>query len=129
MEVGLHGEHALEGPAEQPADDPLGHGLARLERAVLSHVGKVGRDQGHAPGAAPPQRVRGEQELDELVVGPVEGSHQHRARRYRADAHPALAVGKAVHEHPRGRRAAEGPRQPPGEREGVAECVDLAHPA
>jgi hypothetical protein len=47
----LDGEHAIEGLAEQPAEDALGERLAGLEDAVLTHVGKIGGNQRQAPGA------------------------------------------------------------------------------
>ena len=74
VQVGVDGDHAVEQPGEEFADDALAHHLARMKGLVLAHVSQVGRHQGEVTRAAAPGAARHQQQLEQLLIGPVQAA-------------------------------------------------------
>jgi len=129
VQVGIHCDDAIEERREEGADVPLAHGFARHERAVLPHVGQVGRDQGDLLRPEGARGLRSEQQLHELLVGVIERTQDgHAARKAWRQRDPQLVVGEPVAAHERCLRASRA-RQPPGEAALVIEVQQHHGPA
>ncbi len=72
MEVRIHGDDAVHDGCQHGADGALADRLARVKRSVLPHVAEIGRDQDQSLCPAASQCLCGEQQRDQLVVGPIE---------------------------------------------------------
>jgi hypothetical protein len=95
MRIDRH--HGIEQIGQKGTDDALAHGFAGMKRDVLAHVGQIGRDQGQIPCAELACGARGQQQFDELVVGPIERAQDDDpAGQMRRQAQLGLAVGKTM---------------------------------
>ncbi|MET3242167.1 hypothetical protein ABIF36_007655 [Bradyrhizobium japonicum] len=104
--------------------------LARMKRNVLPHVAQIGRDQDQPLCAAATQRLCGEQQGDQLVVGLIERGIEDGGVGCGRDRDAQLAVREAVQGHlvggkPKPRR--ETLRRLGAERQGLER--DHAHDA
>ncbi len=90
MKVSVHRDDAIHNSRDQPADRLLADRFAFVEGCVLAHVAEIGRQQDEPPCARPPQRFRGEQNGNELVIRLVERGIDDRRRRRRGRPSPAF---------------------------------------
>ena len=73
------------------------HGFARLEAAVLAHIGEVWAHETDRAGPQLARRLRGKQQGQHLVVRPVEAAQEGDIEALRSGHKPqiGLAVGEA----------------------------------
>jgi hypothetical protein len=95
--VRIDGDDGVEGLPQQGAEVTLADDFAGMERDVLAHVGEIRRDQRQLSRAQLARRRRREQQLDELVVGPLQAAQHDDARRQCGRQRELrFAVGEAV---------------------------------
>ena len=116
VQVRVDSHHTVELRRQQRPDVTLADRLARREFHVLPHVGEVGRDQHQMPHAPAPRGRRGDQQLDQAVVGLMLHPAQQDdvARQRLGQHHPRLPVRETMsRDDPH--RAAQLPGQPRGQ--------------
>ena len=94
--MSIDGDDAVERLVEEPADDTLADRFARPEGRILAHVRKIRRNEHQPFRALAPQRFRGEQQDEQLLVRLVERRIDDRRRRRGTRRNAQLSVGKPM---------------------------------
>ena len=97
VQVRIDRHHGIKAARQQAADVALADRLAGRERDVLPHVGEIRARQQQALRTQLAGGRRGDQQLDQLLVGLMQAAQQHHARGQRGgQAQLQFAVGEAV---------------------------------
>ena len=77
MQMGIDGNHGIKQFGQPPTYDLLTDDLTRMKSDILPHIAEVRRHQRQTTSATSPQRPTNHQQLDELVIGPVQAPIEH----------------------------------------------------